>query len=251
VLGTSLGVLALAVGATPAASKASLETTGATPRSVREPPSEISRLPTRNRVVALTIDCGGNAAGVSRMLKVLERMDAPATFFVTGRWVVRYPQRTRRIAARYPMGNHSYSHPDLTRLGAVAVRNEVRHAARVIRSIARRDPRPLFRFPYGSRDTRTLELIAALGYTSILWTVDSLGWRGRSAGVSPGLVVRRVLGALRPGAIVLLHAGGAPDGSVVDAQALPRLVRELRRRGYRLTTVRPYLSTNSSAVAFS
>jgi peptidoglycan/xylan/chitin deacetylase (PgdA/CDA1 family) len=228
-----LAVAALLALASPAAAAAAL------------PPSlaggEWAVLPTSRKVVALTFDCGGSAGGVASILSTLARTDATATFFLTGRFAEVYPARARRIAARYPVGNHSYSHPDLTALSTVAVVDQVRRGAQAIRRNARRDPRPLFRFPFGARDSRTIGIVNGLGYGAIGWTVDTLGWKGRSDGQSAGSVVSRVLAALRPGAIVLMHAGAALDGSTLDADALPRIVAAVRARGYRLVTVRQYV----------
>ena len=202
----------------------------------------LDRLPTGQRVVALTIDCGGNAAGVAAMLRALREAKATATFFLTGRFAKTYPRRARRIARLYPVGNHSFSHPHLTALSDTGVVEEVSRAGRAIRAVARREPRPLFRFPFGDRDARTIGIVNGLGYVAVGWTVDTLGWQGRTAGRSVGSILARVRDALGPGAIVLLHAGSAPDGSALDAQALPRLIRMLRSRGYELVTVRRYLS---------
>lgn len=221
-----------------ALSAASVATAGVPPALEGK---ELTRLPTSKRVVALTIDCGGNAAGVASMLRTLRRTGATATFFLTGRFAKTYPRRARRIASLYPVGNHSYSHPHLTRLSSAAVVAEVRRAARAIRATARRDPRPLFRFPFGERDARTIGLVNGLGYAAFGWTVDTLGWQGRAAGRSVGSILARVRQALRPGAIVLLHAGAAADGSTLDADALGRLVRSLRARGYELTTLPRFL----------
>jgi peptidoglycan/xylan/chitin deacetylase (PgdA/CDA1 family) len=181
---------------------------------------ELTRLPTSKRVVALTIDCGGSAAGVASMLRTLGRTGAAATFFFTGRFAETYPRRARRIARLYPVGNHSYSHPHLTGLSSTAVVGEVRRAARAIRTTARRDPRPLFRFPFGDRDARTIGLVNGLGYAAFGWTVDTLGWQGRAGGRSVASILARVRRELRPGAIVLLHAGAA-----YELTTLPRFLR--------------------------
>jgi len=204
---------------------------------------ELVQLPTSERLVALTIDCGGNAAGVASMLRTLRRTEATATFFLTGRFAKAYPRRVRRIARLYPVGNHSYSHPDLTRLSGPAVVAEVRDAARAIRVAARRDPRPLFRFPFGDRDARVIGLVNDLGYVAFGWTVDTLGWQGRAGGRSVGSILARVRQELRPGAIVLLHAGAATDGSTLDGDALGQLIRLLRARRYELTTLPRFLAS--------
>jgi peptidoglycan/xylan/chitin deacetylase (PgdA/CDA1 family) len=210
------------------------------------PPSlvgaEWTRLPTAHKVVALTFDAGGDAAGVPSILATLASTGTPATFFLTGRWVARYPEQARAIAARGTLGNHTQTHPDLTSLSDQAVRREITTAQARILEVTGRDARPLFRFPYGASGPRTIEIANVLGYGAIRWTVDTLGWKGTSGGQSVATVLRRVLGELRPGAIVLLHVGANPqDRSTLDADALPTLIRELRGRGYGFVTVAQYL----------
>src|SRR6202012_4689753 len=69
-----------------------------------------TRLPTAQRVVALTFDAGADNAGAPKILATLARPGATATFFMTGRWVELYPQWAKRIAARYPIANHTFNH---------------------------------------------------------------------------------------------------------------------------------------------
>lgn len=208
---------------------------------------EWGRIPTSQRVVALTFDCGSNDAGVRKILAVLGDRHAAATFFLAGEWAKAYPAQARLIAARYPVGNHTYSHPYLTHRSNAAVRSEIGRGARVIRSITGAVTKPLFRFPYGDRDRRTIALAGSLGYGSVAWTVDTLGWKGRSAGGTQA-IVSRVLSQLRPGEIVLMHVGAAPDGSTLDADALPALLRAIAARGYGFTTLTDYTSGNPRAV---
>lgn len=199
--------------------------------------AEWTRLPTTARVVALTFDAGGNDAGVAAILATLSAQRVPATFFLTGRWCEVYPQQAARIAAAYQVGNHTYSHPYLTEMSDAAVRDQVLSAERAIRAATGVDPHPLFRFPYGDSDARTLADVHALGYGGIRWTVDTWGWKGAKNGQSVDTVVARVVTALAPGAIVLMHVGAAEDGSTLDAAALPRLISELRARGYGFVAV--------------
>lgn len=199
--------------------------------------AEWTRLPVSSHVVALTFDAGGNDAGVASILATLAAEQVPATFFLTGRWCEVYPQQCARIAASYGIGNHTYSHPHLTQLSDAAVRDEVLHGEQSIRAATGTDPHPLFRFPYGDSDARTLADVHALGYGGIRWTVDTLGWKGAAAGQSVDTVVSRVVAALTPGAIVLMHVGAAEDGTTLDAAALPRLISALRARGWGFVTV--------------
>jgi len=193
---------------------------------------EIERLPTHAKVVALTFDAGGNDVGTARILSALRRRHVTATFFMTGRFARSYPRLARRIGTRYAVGNHTYSHPALTGLPSSLVRQEIRRGAYWIRREARRDPRPLFRFPYGARDSRTTGIARSLGYADVYWSTDTWGWMGRSMQSRAG-IVRRVLSRVHPGEILLMHTGAAKDGSTLDTDALPGVIRGLRARGYR------------------
>ena len=201
---------------------------------------ELDRVPTRKREVVLTLDAGDNARGGRRAVAALVRHDVPATFFLTGRWARENRQLARVIGARFDVGNHTYSHAYLTRLDSSTVAGEIRRGAQAIRRFARRDPRPLFRFPYGDSDSRTIAIANDLGYVPIRLTVDTLGWMGAGGQTGAG-AVRRVLAALRPGAIILMHVGAAGDGSTIDTRALPRVINAVRRRGYSFTSLAPRL----------
>lgn len=196
------------------------------------------RIPTPRHVVALTFDAGANADGAPLILRTLARAGARATFFLTGRWAETYPSLARRIAARYPIGNHTFDHPHLPALSDAAVRREIARATAVIRRVTHHDPRPRFRFPYGSFDSRTLRIVNAAGYGGVLWTADTLGWEGRRAGQSVQSVRARALAGLRPGEIVLMHVGSSPDRSTLDAHALASVIAAIRARGYRLVALR-------------
>ena len=115
--------------------------------------AEWLRIPTRRRVVALTFDCGANAAGVPAILAALDQEQAPATFFLTGRWVEAFPGYARAVGAAFPVGNHTYDHLDLTAVRPARVRAQVERADRAIARATGRDPRPSSASPSG-RGTR-------------------------------------------------------------------------------------------------
>jgi peptidoglycan/xylan/chitin deacetylase (PgdA/CDA1 family) len=197
---------------------------------------ELVRLQTRQHVVALTFDGGGNAEGVRGVLAALRRQRVPATFFLTGDFVKTYPALSRAIGRRYPVGNHTVNHVDLRRLSTAAATRQITRAEAMIQRATGRDPRPYLRFPYGARGARTLRIAHRLGYASVRWTVDTWGWMGRSSQTFPG-VVRKVVDHLVPGQIVMMHLGSARDRSTIDAKALPAVIRAVRARGYRFVTL--------------
>ena len=190
------------------------------------------------KVVALTFDAGANADGVPSILVTLAGRQAPGTFFLTGAFVDAFPTDSRKIAAAYPIGNHTQNHKDLTQLTTDGVRVEIRTGAASIQRVTGVNPQPYFRFPYGAVDARTITKVNAECYVPFRWTVDSWGWKGTAGGMSADEVQRRVVGALRPGAIVLMHVGSNPDdGTTFDANALPRIIDEIRAQGYTLVTL--------------
>ncbi len=197
---------------------------------------ELVRLQTRQHVVALTFDGGGNADAAKQVLAVLKRERVTGTFFLTGHFVQAYPLLARMIGRHYPVGNHTVNHLDLRRLSTGAATREVTSAETMIRAATGRDPHPYFRFPYGARDTRTLSIVHRLGYASVRWTVDTWGWMGRPSQSVPG-AMRRVVDHLVPGEIVLMHLGSSRDHSTIDSNTLPLVIRALHARGYRFVTL--------------
>jgi peptidoglycan/xylan/chitin deacetylase (PgdA/CDA1 family) len=205
---------------------------------------DIERIPTTNRVVALTFDAGGNSDGVAPILAALAREGVPATVFLTGDFVARFPDQTRQIArAGHRLGNHSVDHPHFTDLTNAQIKVQVLNAATSIKAVTGVSPAPLFRFPYGDRDARTIAAVNAAGYVGVRWTVDSLGWQGTMNGTrDASFVSQRVLAAAAPGAIVLMHLGSHPtDHSTLDAAALPAIIDGLQARGYSFVTLNALL----------
>lgn len=199
---------------------------------------DLQTLGTQRKVVALTFDAGGSDAGVARILATLQREGVPATFFLTGDFVDVFPTSAKAMASWGPVGNHTQNHPDLTTLGDSGVRTELRSAATRIRAVTGQDPQPLFRFPFGAVDQRTIALVNDECYVPFRWSVDTLGWKGTSGGQSVQSVTSRVLANAQPGQIVLMHVGANPDdGSILDADALPGIIAGLQALGYTFVTL--------------
>ncbi|MFF2347378.1 polysaccharide deacetylase family protein [Pseudarthrobacter sp. NPDC058119] len=206
------------------------------PESLRG--QDLTVIPGAGRVVALTFDAGANAAGLPKILSALAARGVPGTFFLTGNWAANNPQAVAQItAAGHRVANHSMTHPEFTGLGDDQIAQQVRGAEQAILA-AGADPRPLFRFPYGERDARTIAAVNTLGYVAVRWTVDTLGWKGTSGGVGVQTVADRVQAGLQPGEIVLMHIGSNPDdGTTLDADALPQVIDRVTAAGYGFATL--------------
>ena len=179
-----------------------------------------------NRYVALTFDDGPRAT-TSRVVRTLERQQAHATFFVVGRNVAGRTSLIRREAALGEVGNHSWSHPDLSRYSRTAVFAQLQRTQQAIRRAGVAAP-VVFRPPYGRRNATVDTAARSLALDEIRSSVDSLDWRGSSRDA----IVRNVLGSVRPGSIVLMH-----DVIPRTAAALPRILLVLKARGFELLTV--------------
>ncbi|MEE9096161.1 polysaccharide deacetylase family protein [Pseudarthrobacter phenanthrenivorans] len=206
------------------------------PESLRG--QDLTAIPGAGRVVALTFDAGANAAGLPKILSTLSAKGVTGTFFLTGNWVGNNQAAVAQIAAAgHRVANHSMTHPGFTGLSNDQIAQQVRGAEQAILA-AGADPRPLFRFPFGERDARTIAAVNNLGYVAVRWTVDTLGWKGTSGGISAQMVATRVRDGLQPGEIVLMHIGSNPDdGTTLDADALPQVIDNIRAAGYGFTTL--------------
>ncbi|PVU81449.1 polysaccharide deacetylase (plasmid) [Cellulomonas sp. WB94] len=196
------------------------------------------RLPTTDRVVALTFDSGSSDSAVASILSTLATEHVSATFFVTGDFARRYPGQVAAIAsAGHRVGNHSDSHEHYPALTDAQISDDLGHAEAAIVA-AGATAAPWFRFPYGDRTSGDIRAVNAAGYVPVPWTVDTLGWKGTSGGQTKATVVQRTLGAAQPGEIVLMHVGANPDdGTILDAHALPEVIARLRAAGYSFVTV--------------
>lgn len=199
----------------------------------------ITKIATKKKVVMLTIDAGSNANALPSLLKTLKAEDVPASFFITGRWAQTYPGRVKKLAQRgYIVGNHTYNHPFVTKISSATLDKELSSTNSAIEKLTGQPSTPWFRFPYGAHRASDITRLNDRGYATIGWTVDAAGWLGTSGGMNVAKVTKRVMDAVTPGAIILMHAGSNPkDGTTLDADALPGIIKQIKERGYTFTTL--------------
>jgi peptidoglycan/xylan/chitin deacetylase (PgdA/CDA1 family) len=179
------------------------------------------------KCVALTFD-DGPGKQTKTLLEMLRRAHARATFFSVGEMVAQRPGDLRRIdAAGHEIGDHSWSHPLLTSLSDSQIHRQVASTASEIKRAIGRKPE-LMRPPYGGVNSRVRADLGKDGWPIVLWTVDPLDWKDRNTTI----VANRVLSQVTPGAIVLMH-----DIHPTTVAAVPRILKELARRGYTFVTV--------------
>jgi peptidoglycan/xylan/chitin deacetylase (PgdA/CDA1 family) len=186
------------------------------------------------RAVALTFDDGPSPTDTLRILAVLRRLHVQATFFVIGYLVERYP----RIVARerqtgMAIGNHTYNHAEVPPFMQLPRRLLADEIALGADSLARLAIRPkLLRPPGGSVSPAVVQAAEAQGERVVLWSVDPTDWQ---PGVTAKQIATRVLSAVRPGSIVILHDGGGDRSATIAA--LPAIVNGIRRKRLRLVKI--------------
>lgn len=186
------------------------------------------------RLAALTFDDGPSPVWTPQVLDVLARKDVAATFFVVGNQARAHPDLVRRtLAEGHHLAVHTMSHPVLPSLGADAQRREIGGSVAVVDDIVGPGHVRCFRPPYGSHNATTDRIAAELGLATILWSRDGRDW------ASPGIeaIVADNLDTRYDGgrAVLLLHDGGMQRAQTVAA--LPRLIDELRGRGYEFVQI--------------
>jgi len=153
---------------------------------------------TQVRAAALTFDDGPDPVHTPRLLEVLRRHGARATFFMVGAQAARHPDLVARVAAEgHEIGNHSWDHPSLPLLDGAAVADQLRRAQAALAPHGGALMRP----PYGHQTLVTFLCARRLGYRVVAWSVLGEDWRDDPADA----IARRVLAGLTPGAIILLH----------------------------------------------
>ncbi len=196
--------------------------------------NEVVRGKTGKKQVAITLDAGSTSVAFPKEIAALDKYKVKVTFFLTGRWVLENPIFAQQIAADgMEIANHTLNHPDLTTLSDAEVRQEITTAASAIERVTGKSPWPLFRFPYGARDDRTVKVVKALGYRSVFWTYDSLDSVGPPK--SADFLISRITGLSDnqlDGAVILLHLGNLTSG-----EALGPILANLQGRGFKIVTI--------------
>ncbi|WP_212831214.1 polysaccharide deacetylase family protein [Catellatospora sp. TT07R-123] len=187
---------------------------------------------TEQPLVALTFDDGPEPDWTPRVLDTLDRLDAPATFFVVGERLRRNAALVRDRYARHEVGNHTWAHKDLAQRDDKGVRDQLRRCHDAIADVVGREP-TLMRPPWGHLGGTTLTVAEELGYDVVMW---SQRMREDVFRADPGGIAADTAAAARPGAIILAHDVGDRD-RLVTIDHLAEIITGLRDRGLRLVTV--------------
>jgi peptidoglycan-N-acetylglucosamine deacetylase len=158
----------------------------------------ITSVATQDNVAALTFDDGPDPTFTPRLLDILERHQARATFFVVGETAQQYPELIRRMAqAGHVIGNHSWDHPAFSLIPRQERRAQIRACAKAITPYGAK----IFRPPFGCQNTASRLSLFWLGYQVVTWNLVAEDWLDHDA----EQIVNRLRDKIRPGTIVNFH----------------------------------------------
>jgi len=185
--------------------------------------------PTGPKRIALTFDDGPNPLYTPSILGELKKYDAHATFFLVGKMAQQYPDLVLQLLSEgHELANHSYTHPNMTKLTRQEIIAEVLRNRAVIKEITGQETY-LFRPPGGDVDPIVTVQLHSLDYNIVYWNINAGEYRKHPPQEQASIIISKV----RPGSILLLH-NGLVDGTL---NILPTLLAELNKRGYTFVTV--------------
>ena len=179
---------------------------------------------TDKKQVAISFDAAWGCDDTNQLIEILKEHNVPATFFVVGAWVDKYPEAVKALHnAGHQIQNHSNAHPNMPQLSTAQMRDEIESCNKKIESITGICP-TLFRPPYGDYNNQTIKTLTEMNMYTIQWDVDSLDWKDTA---TPDSICKRVISKVKNGSIVLFH-----NDAEYTPEALPRILKTLKNDGY-------------------
>lgn len=197
---------------------------------VKAPPRHVyNQCHVNGSYVAMTFDDGPHPSLTPRLLDILKERNIKATFYVVGKLAAQHPEILQRMVREgHEIGNHTWNHPSLTKLGSSRVQSEMDRTTKAIVDATGIPPRTM-RPPYGATNSRlNQKMDKEMGMKVIMWSVDPLDWKYRNA----SRVASQIIEKTRPGNIVLAH-----DIHKTTVDAMPRALDALQSKGYKFVTV--------------
>lgn len=182
---------------------------------------------TAKKELYLTFDNGYENGLTPEIMDVLKEKKVPAVFFLTGHYVKDQPELVKRMAAEgHLIGNHSWSHPDMTTLSAGQIKEELDKVQNAVTELTGGQKMVFARPPRGIFNDRVLAECQNAGYTNVFWSVAYKDWDTKEQR-GADYAYNKVMGQLHPGAVILLHAV-----SKDNKEAIGRIIDGARAQGY-------------------
>lgn len=172
---------------------------------------------TDEKVLYLTFDAGYENGNMSAILDALKKHQAPAAFFVVGNFIESEPDLIQRMVAEgHTVGNHTYSHPDMSKISTVETfTQELEGVEKLYEKITGQAMTKYYRPPQGKYSEMNLQTAKDLGYKTFFWSLAYVDWYVDDQ-PSKEEAFEKLLGRIHPGAIVLLHSTSSTNAEILD-----------------------------------
>lgn len=188
--------------------------------------------------IALTFDDGPHPVYTPQILDILKANGIKATFFIIGENAENHPEIVRRIIAEgHEIGNHTYSHPHLKKIGDEELTHELKKTETLLREKFHYTP-TLFRPPEGYCCAAVQQSSDRMGYALTLWDVDTTDWAHNPS----ENIIKTVLATVKEGSIILCHDYVTKPSPTPDA--IKVLIPKLKAKGYEFVTVSELIKTD-------
>lgn len=188
--------------------------------------------------ISISFDAAWGGDKTLGILDLLDEYNIKTTFFLVDIWTQKYPELVKEIVARgHEIGNHSTSHPQMSKLNETQIAKELNTQADNVLAIAGVRP-VLFRPPYGDYNNRVITTARAQGFVPIQWSVDSLDWKNHGAQE----IINRAT-KVKSGDIVLFH-----NDSQYILDALPAVLKYYAENGYSVVPISEILLTGETTI---
>ncbi|WP_431522085.1 delta-lactam-biosynthetic de-N-acetylase [Guptibacillus hwajinpoensis] len=187
---------------------------------------------TDQRELYLTFDNGYENGYTSDILDILKQEEVPAAFFVTGHYLTDQPDLVKRMVKEgHIVGNHSWSHPDMTAISDDRIREELQKVKEEYTRLTGDKSMQYLRPPRGVFSERSLATSREEGYRNIFWSLAYKDWETNNQKGSK-YAYDSIMKQVHPGAIMLLHTV-----SKDNAEALQKVLRDLKKDGYQFKSL--------------
>ncbi len=174
-------------------------------------------VPTEEKVLYITFDAGFENGNTGAILDALKKHGVKATFFLVGNYFETQPDLVKRMVAEgHTIGNHTYSHPDMSAIADEAsFRDELEKNAQLYKDITGQEMPRLYRPPQGKFCENNLRMAQSLGYHTVFWSLAYVDWYENDQ-PSHEEAFQKLLPRAHPGAVVLLHSTSRTNGEILD-----------------------------------
>lgn len=191
---------------------------------------------TTKKEIYLTFDNGYEQGYTEKVLNILKDKKVPAAFFVTGDYLNQRPDLIKRMVNEgHIVGNHSWSHPDMTSISDEKIKQELNKVEKKFEELTGVKGMQYLRPPRGVFSERTLAVSKEAGYTNVFWSLAFVDWKTDNQ-KGWKYAYDNIMKQIHPGAILLLHTV-----SKDNAEALAKVIDDLRKEGYSFKSLDEYM----------